>query len=189
MALRGSLTNVGPLDALIAFPEPLRYVAQHSPDHFPNMVLVLFGKAKTLLRSHFLLVSIPSITPLNHLIFCTVCAAANTGVPDYVTSGRLTITDSAKFTDFATFLLHNPDFTWTISTPKLRLTALGTIFDNVTLSKDVTFKAFNGLPGVTISNFQLPSDDPAGGIHIETDAEIPSPARSCSILSVCYLSC
>jgi hypothetical protein len=82
-----------------------------------------------------------------------------------------------SFTEFATFLLHNPDFDWTISTPKLRLTALGTIFDNVSLSKVVSFKAFNGLPGVTISNFQLPSDDPAGGIHIETDANIPSPAR------------
>lgn len=34
-----------------------------------------------------------------------------------------------------------------------------------------------GLPGVTISNFQLPSDDPAGGIHIETDSTIPSPAQ------------
>ncbi|KAJ7675082.1 hypothetical protein B0H17DRAFT_1161695 [Mycena rosella] len=145
LGLRGSLTNIGPLDALIDFPEPLSVVWQ---------------------GENIAQIALPS-----------VCAAANTGVPDYVTSARLTITDSAKFTDFATFLLHNPDFTWTISTPKLRLTALGTIFDNVVLSKDVTFKAFNGLPGVTISNFQLPSDDPAGGIHIETDAEIPSPAQ------------
>ncbi|KAG6857277.1 hypothetical protein H0H87_007110 [Tephrocybe sp. NHM501043] len=64
-----------------------------------------------------------------------------------------------------------------VSTSKLRLTALGTIFDDVKLSKVLTFKAFNGLPGVTISNFLLPSDDPAGGIHIETDAMIPSPAQ------------
>jgi Protein of unknown function (DUF3712) len=34
-----------------------------------------------------------------------------------------------------------------------------------------------GLPGVTISNFKLPSNDPAGGIHIETDSSIPSPAQ------------
>jgi hypothetical protein len=95
----------------------------------------------------------------------------------------VTIRDAAQFTEFATFLLHNPTFTWTISTKKLRLTALGTIFDNVTLSKDVSFKAFNGLPGVTISNFQLPSDDPAGGIHIETDVGIPSPARPLLLFS------
>lgn len=93
-----------------------------------------------------------------------------------------------SFTEFATFLLHNPSFDWTISTPKLRLTALGTIFDNVSLSKVVTFKAFNGLPGVTISNFQLPSDDPAGGIHIETDANIPSPARMFSGFSSALFS-
>lgn len=83
----------------------------------------------------------------------------------------------SRFTEFATYLLHNPSFDWTISTNKLRVTALGTIFDNVKLEKTITLKAFNGLPGVTISNFQLPSDDPAGGIHIETDSAIPSPAR------------
>lgn len=91
---------------------------------------------------------------------------------------RLILTKTpTSFTEFAVFLLHNPSFDWTISTPKLRVTALGTIFDNVSLSKVITFKAFNGLPGVTISSFQLPSDDPAGGIHIETDASIPSQAR------------
>lgn len=81
-----------------------------------------------------------------------------------------------SFTDFATFLLHNPSFEWTISTNKLRLTALGTIFDDVSLSKMISFKAFNGLPGVTIANFKLPGDDPAGGIMISTDSMIPSPA-------------
>ena len=86
---------------------------------------------------------------------------------------------SSRFTEFATFLLHSPSFTWTIHTNKLRVTALGTIFDGVSLSKNVNFKAFNGLPGVTISNFQLPSDDPKGGIHIETDSLISSPARLC----------
>ncbi|KAI0354382.1 hypothetical protein OH77DRAFT_1404952 [Trametes cingulata] len=106
-----------------------------------------------------------------------VCAGANAGVPDYETNARLTITDSEKFTEFATFLLHNPSFDWTISTDKLRVTALGTNFDGVSLSKTVSFKAFNNLPGVTISNFKLPSDDPAGGIHIETDSVIPSQSQ------------
>ncbi|KIJ47323.1 hypothetical protein M422DRAFT_164299, partial [Sphaerobolus stellatus SS14] len=105
-----------------------------------------------------------------------VCAAANVGVPNYEAQGRLTISNLEAFTEFATFLLHNPSFDWTISTGKLRLNALGTNFDNVQLSKTVTFKAFNGLPGVTISNFQLPGDDPAGGITISTDSDIPSPA-------------
>ncbi|KAG6820875.1 hypothetical protein H0H93_010219 [Arthromyces matolae] len=107
----------------------------------------------------------------------SVCAAANIGVPDYQTTAHVTILSSLEFTEFATFLLHQPSFNWTISTSNLRLTALGTIFQNVSLSKVVSFKAFNGLPGVTISNFELPSDDPDGGIHVETDAVIPSAAQ------------
>lgn len=105
-----------------------------------------------------------------------VCIAANEGAPDYETKGHLTVTDVDGFTQFATFLLHNPEFDWTISTNALRVTALGTIFDGVSLSKNVSFKAFNSLPGVTIKNFRLPSDDPAGGIHIEADSLIPSTA-------------
>ncbi|KAG6908393.1 hypothetical protein DXG01_004822 [Tephrocybe rancida] len=145
LALAGSLTNVGPLDALIEFAEPLTVSWQGQ--NIANIALP------------------------------PVCAAANSGVPDYRAKARLTITDSSAFTSFATFLLHNPTFDWTVSTSKLRLTALGTIFDGVTLSKVLTFKAFNGLSGVTISNFLLPSDDSAGGIHIETDALIPSVAQ------------
>ncbi|KAF7321550.1 hypothetical protein MKEN_00676000 [Mycena kentingensis (nom. inval.)] len=114
---------------------------------------------------------------LGQISLPSVCAAANTGVPNYATKAHVTITDAEAFTDFATKILHDAEFTWTVSTGKLRLQALGTIFDNVQLKKDLVFQAFNNLPGVTISNFQLPSDDPAGGIHIETDSMIPSPAQ------------
>lgn len=145
LSLKGSLTNVGPLDVLITFVEPASVIFQ--------------GK-------NIAQIALPPI-----------CAAENVGVPDYEANAHITITDTDSFTEFATFLLHNSSFTWTISTSKLRLTALGTTFDGVSLSKDVSFKAFNGLPGVTISNFQLHSDDSAGGIHIETDASIPSPSQ------------
>ncbi|KAH8925300.1 hypothetical protein BT69DRAFT_1216651 [Atractiella rhizophila] len=106
-----------------------------------------------------------------------LCAAANTAIPDLVTTGQLTITNQGKFTEFATAILHDPSFEWTISTDVLRVRALDIIFDNVTLSKVIGFQAFNGLPGVTISNFELPADDPAGGITISTDSSIPSPAN------------
>ncbi|KAJ7188457.1 hypothetical protein C8R46DRAFT_1054741 [Mycena filopes] len=145
VSLRGSLTNSGPLDALIEFPEPVTINWE--------------GNA------------------IGQLALPPVCAGANAGVPDYSTTGKLTITDVGKFTTFATFLLHNPEFTWTVTTPKLRVTALGTIFDNIAFSKNVTLKGFNGLPGVALSNFQLPGDDPAGGIKLEVDTGIPSPAQ------------
>ncbi|KAF9484472.1 hypothetical protein BDN70DRAFT_122528 [Pholiota conissans] len=143
--LQGSLTNIGPLDALITFMEPVTVAWQ---------------------GQNIATITLPPI-----------CASANTGVPNYSTTAKLMITDDAAFSEFAIFLLHNPSFDWTISTSKLRVTALGTIFDNVSLSKQLTFKAFNGLPGVTVSNFKLPSDDPNGGIHIETDANIPSESQ------------
>ncbi|KAH8119480.1 hypothetical protein DFH11DRAFT_1722990 [Phellopilus nigrolimitatus] len=145
LALKGSLTGTGPLDAEITFVEPVT-VNWEGQD--------------------IATISLPA-----------VCAAANSGVPDYETNGHLSITDQNAFTSFATYLLHNPSFTWVISTSSLRVTALGTIFDNVSLTKNITLKAFNGLPGVTISNFKLPSDDEAGGIRIETDSSIPSPSQ------------
>ncbi|KAI0035854.1 hypothetical protein K488DRAFT_76325 [Vararia minispora EC-137] len=145
LSLEGALTNIGPLDASISFPEPVTVTWQ---------------------GSNIAQIALPDL-----------CAAANTGIPNLKTNAHLTITDEAAFTAFATFLLHNPEFTWTISTNALRVTALGTIFNGVSLNKDISFKAFNNLPGVTISNFNLPSDDPAGGIHIETDSAIPSPSQ------------
>ncbi|KDQ27871.1 hypothetical protein PLEOSDRAFT_1112748 [Pleurotus ostreatus PC15] len=145
LSLQGSLTDAGPLDALISFTEP---------------VTVTWN------GNNIAQITLPPI-----------CAAADSGVPNYQTNGRLKITDVSQFTAFATALLHDESFEWTISTDKLRVQALGTIFDNVSLSKKVLFKAFNGLNGVTISNFQLPHDDHAGGISIQTDSLIPSPAQ------------
>lgn len=93
------------------------------------------------------------------------------------------LTYPSRFTAFSKDLLLQSDFEWTIHTDKLRVEALGTIFDNVALSKTVSFKAFNGLPGVTISNFELPADT-ADGIEISTDSQIPSPARKYLAVSV-----
>lgn len=69
-----------------------------------------------------------------------ICSAGGTSVPDLETTGILTIVDLARFTDYATYILANPSFEWTITTDKLRVTALGTIFDNVTLTKQISFK-------------------------------------------------
>ncbi|KAF8314052.1 hypothetical protein DL93DRAFT_2167525 [Clavulina sp. PMI_390] len=107
----------------------------------------------------------------------SLCAAANSGIPNLQTTGTLTITDQSSFTSFAEYLLHNSNFTWTISSSTVRVTALNIQFDGVSLSKDVSLLGFNNLPGVTISNFNLPSDDPAGGITISTDSMIPSPSN------------
>lgn len=64
LALVGSLTNIGPLDAKITFAEPI-VVNWQGHD-----------------------IATISLPP--------VCASANTGVPDYVTSGDLAITDLSE---------------------------------------------------------------------------------------------
>ena len=104
-----------------------------------------------------------------------ICAFANEGVPDLRTVGQLRITNLRRFTDFATFILANPDFQWTVSSKRLRVRALGIAFSNVIISKNIDFKAFNGLPGVTISNFDIPGET-SNSLLIQTQALIPSPA-------------
>ncbi|WFD34248.1 hypothetical protein MCUN1_001085 [Malassezia cuniculi] len=104
-----------------------------------------------------------------------ICASANSGVPNLVTTGDLTITNKNKFTQFAKYLLHNEDFTWTISSNKVRVQALETIFDDVKLTKQVSFKAFNNLPGVAITYFDIPGQT-SNSLKIKTTTTIPSPA-------------
>lgn len=49
-----------------------------------------------------------------------ICASGGSGVPDLQSTGVLAIVDLSRFTDFAAYLLLNPQFTWTITTDKLR---------------------------------------------------------------------
>jgi hypothetical protein len=105
-----------------------------------------------------------------------ICSSGGSGVPNLQTTGTLTIRNKGDFIQFATDLLLNPSFTWNVRTDKLRVLALGTIFDNVVLSKDISFSAFDGLPGVTITNPQFPSDS-ANGIALDVGTAIPSPSN------------
>lgn len=122
-----------------------------------------------------------------------ICSTGGIGVIDLETSSVLTIFDQAAFTDYATYILLNPEFTWTISTSTLRVEALGTIFENVVLTKDISFagkfdlilkpdtylltvsiySAFNKLPGVTIFNPDFPGET-QDSILLTTTSTIPS---------------
>ena len=104
-----------------------------------------------------------------------ICAAADVGVPNLRTSGELTITNQDGFTKFATYILHNPDFTWTISSDKLRVRSLNIVFNDVKISKTLHFKAFNGLPGVKVTSFDIPGET-SDSLKITTGTTIPSPA-------------
>ncbi|WFD26547.1 hypothetical protein MNAN1_001530 [Malassezia nana] len=102
-------------------------------------------------------------------------AVATEGVPNLVTSGELTITNQGEFTNFAKYILHNKGFTWTIHSDQLRVRALNIVFDKVKISKDVSFDAFNNLPGVTITSFNIPGET-SNALKIDVGSSIPSPS-------------
>ena len=104
-----------------------------------------------------------------------ICAQADIGVPNLRTNGKLKITNQGGFTKFATYILHNPSFVWTIHTNKLRVRALNIIFNDVKISKDLNFKAFNGLKGVKITSFDIPGET-SNALKVTTGTDIPSPA-------------
>ncbi|PWZ00897.1 hypothetical protein BCV70DRAFT_84414 [Testicularia cyperi] len=104
-----------------------------------------------------------------------ICAFANEGVPNLVTSGSLTITNLGRFTDFATFILHNPSFQWTVSSNRLTVRALQIIYSNVIISKNIDFQAFNNLPGVSTFDFNVYGET-SNSLLIRTGTRIPSPA-------------
>ncbi|KAK0557527.1 hypothetical protein OC844_005558 [Tilletia horrida] len=104
-----------------------------------------------------------------------ICAKANEGVPNYSATGTLKITNQARFSDFATRILQDDSFTWTVTTDKLRVHALGLQFDNVNLTKAVSFSAFNKLPGIKITDFTIPGQND-NSLQIATTTIIPSQA-------------
>lgn len=53
------------------------------------------------------------------------------------------------------------------------LCMVGINVENITLSKSVTLKGMNGLRnGVVIESFDLPENDPSGGIHLTLNTSI-----------------
>ncbi|CAO1639236.1 unnamed protein product [Sympodiomycopsis kandeliae] len=104
-----------------------------------------------------------------------ICSAPGEGVPNLLTTGRLTITNFNRFVDFAEYILKNPSFTWRIHSPAVKVSAVGIVFSNVILDKEITLDVFNGLPGIVITKFDIPSETP-NALNIVADANIPSPS-------------
>ncbi|CEH17102.1 Protein of unknown function DUF3712 [Ceraceosorus bombacis] len=107
-----------------------------------------------------------------------ICASPPDGVPNLVSAGQLTITNYGRFTAFASFILNNPSFQWRLHSDTVTVRALQIRYQNVKLSKTITLDAFNGLPGIRITDFQAPSDEGGANPHINIEATtpIPSPA-------------
>ncbi|KAI9474137.1 MAG: hypothetical protein EXX96DRAFT_328681 [Benjaminiella poitrasii] len=84
------------------------------------------------------------------------------------------IRDQAAFASFAKTMLAVETFKWTLK-GKLDITAL-TRTATVDLNKEITLNGMNGFPNVRITSFQLPGDDPNGGILVELGTVLESPS-------------
>ncbi|KAG2206931.1 hypothetical protein INT46_005451, partial [Mucor plumbeus] len=84
------------------------------------------------------------------------------------------IRDQAAFASFAKTMLAVESFKWTLK-GKLDITAL-TRTATVDLNKDIVLNGMNGFPNVKINSFQLPGDDPNGGILVELGTVLESPS-------------
>ncbi|KAF9164889.1 hypothetical protein BGX21_011130 [Mortierella sp. AD011] len=86
------------------------------------------------------------------------------------------ITNATAFSEFSAYMLNADSFVWHLE-GKLDIKALSHKVKGLTLSKDITVSAFNGLTGITIQKFSLPGDDPDGkGILINIDTVVTNPS-------------
>ena len=106
-------------------------------------------------------------SPLGSLQLSEVDVVGDVGAQISATSTFM-VADVGHLTDFTKVLLTQESFEWDISGENLTVNALGISVTGISLpSKNVTLKGFNGLKNaVTIESFDLPANDPAGGIHL-----------------------
>jgi hypothetical protein len=89
-----------------------------------------------------------------------------------------TITDNGAMADFAAYMLNNEGFSWEITGSSVSVTALGYTYTGLRMIKDVNFSGMQGLKNdVTVQSFNLPANDPSGGIQLDVVTNINNPSN------------
>lgn len=109
--------------------------------------------------------------PLDKLYVRNKRAYINQTVP-------FTIADEDAFGQFAKTMITQPNFTWHLTSEKLDVRALAfPTAHNLHFSKDLTLQGMNSFDGnVKLVDFQLPADDPAGGIKFVATTGLNNPS-------------
>lgn len=93
-------------------------------------------------------------------------------------SAAFAVTNAGQLGAFTKVMLQEASFEWEIKGQNLSVTAMGITVPGISISKKVTLKGMNGLKNaVTINSFDLPGDDPAGGITLTLDTTIVNPSQ------------
>ncbi|KAG2183772.1 hypothetical protein INT43_006783 [Umbelopsis isabellina] len=114
---------------------------------------------------------------LGSVSMATIQTQPDTGATFSVT-GTFTITDGQAMTDFSAYMLNNEQFTWEITTNNVAVTALGYTFTGLQMQKSVSLNGMQGFKNdVTIQSFNLPANDPNGGIELDITTVIKNPSN------------
>ncbi|GAC93593.1 hypothetical protein PHSY_001158 [Pseudozyma hubeiensis SY62] len=91
---------------------------------------------------------------------------------------ELTIADTGLMTDLVKALLQQESVEWTLSTSSMVIYAYDAVLNGPGLTKKTSIRAFNKLQNaVALGPFDLPANDPAGGIHITASATVRNPSN------------
>ncbi|KAG2172665.1 hypothetical protein INT43_000012 [Umbelopsis isabellina] len=93
-------------------------------------------------------------------------------------SAHFAILDQDAMADFSAYMLLQKDFVWDISGTDVSVTAMDYTFTNLSMTKSVTLTGMAGLVNdVKINSFNLPSNDPAGGISLVLETTLTNPSQ------------
>ncbi|KAL1915466.1 uncharacterized protein VTP21DRAFT_6590 [Calcarisporiella thermophila] len=87
------------------------------------------------------------------------------------------VVNPALLQEFSVALLTGDNFTWDLYCSQIQVTALGITIGGVQLRKTVSLKGMSGLKGVQLTSFNLPGNDPAGGITSEGSGVVKNPSQ------------
>jgi Protein of unknown function (DUF3712) len=117
-------------------------------------------------------------SPFGTFNMCDIYVVGN-GSTKFDKTGTFQVADVNCLTDFMKTLLTSECIEMTITGSNLSVTSSGLTLPGISLGPmNVTLKAFDELKNnVKIESFDLPSDDPAGGIHLSLNATVINPSQ------------
>lgn len=91
---------------------------------------------------------------------------------------QLDVVDQDAFATFAQFLVTSEEFTWRLVCPEVHAEVFSffPVYKPIPFTKDVVIKGLNNLQNISIVDFQIPGDDPAGGFSVQALTSLVNPS-------------
>ncbi|KAF8958995.1 hypothetical protein BGZ46_001857 [Entomortierella lignicola] len=114
--------------------------------------------------------------PIGQIAMPQITAKADVGAQLALTNVPFHVLSAGNMGDFVGYSLKAESFEWSVTATNMTVTAMGAPIPNINMKKSVTLKGFNGLQGLVIQKYDLPSNDP-DGIHLVLQATLPNPSN------------